>query len=62
MTNIRFTKKSRHPRRNRGENSLGQNEQEENKYYSLNDSEVHRSYVKENRQLENKKQIQLNFK
>lgn len=62
MGNLRFTKKSRHPRRVQGENSLGQNEREENKFYTLNNVDNYNDSVKDGSQFDNKKQNQLNFK
>jgi hypothetical protein len=62
MTNIRFIKKSRHPRRNRGDNSLGEKGQEENKSVLKYDNENSFDDNKRNIYLDFYKQYQLNFK
>jgi hypothetical protein len=62
MSNLRFTRKSRHPRRVQGENSLGQNEREENKFYTMGNVETFNDSVKDRSQFDNKKQNQVNFK
>jgi hypothetical protein len=62
MTNIRFTLKSRHPRRSIGGNSPGQKGQEENKSVFLSDTVNYQNAEKKNSGIDSKKQNQLNFK
>jgi hypothetical protein len=61
MTNIRFIKKSRHPRRTTGENSSGDKGREENKSsFLMNSNKRNEEEKKEYMNFNN--QYKLNFK
>jgi len=62
MTNIRFIKKSRHPRRNNGGNSAREYIKDEKKSFYLNDNSILNMDEKKNSENYNKNWNQIFFK